>query len=165
MRTEREIMRWWEVESASVSLYEKIKKYNVGLIIGISRGGLAPAVMMAHRLGIRNVISWDIGEDSKDFKKFLKSEIEMVVSFGKQVLIVDDIFDSGGTFNRIIRRLRTRLPLRYISGDETKIIVSALYRREKSKLSIPEFMNAVKMVYGERVRHSRWLVFPWDRSW
>lgn len=159
----RENVVWWEIINVSKSLCRKVKKYDVGLIIGISRGGLTPASCLSYTLGCQNVISWNLNNKDRNFNRFLQSEIEGFILKGKKVLIVDDIFDSGNTLNNIVDYLKHKLPAYCVRDDEPNIIISALYRRARSKLSIPESMTAVKMVYSERVWHSRWLVFPWER--
>jgi len=60
--------------------------YMPGLVIGIARGGLIPAAMIARQLGVPMV---SIGPT------------EDVRFFGPGCLVVDDIFDSGKTLNDV----------------------------------------------------------------
>lgn len=165
-KIEKEWVTWSDIEYASADVYIKIEKYNIGLIVGVTRGGLIPAVKLSHMFGECNFIAWAPTKNSSIDRIFidriLLTSIKSTISRGEKVLFVDDIFDSAATFNYIINFLRDNLPTRYVRSDETNIIISALYRREKSKLFIPPSMSAVKMVYGKRVRHKGWLAFPWE---
>ena len=78
---------WFEIESLVNHLCEKInshdKKYQN--ILGLQRGGLIPAVMISHTLGIP-MVKGDITPDT---------------------LIIDDICDSGETLKQIVEKYQT----------------------------------------------------------
>lgn len=159
-KIEKEWVTWCDIEYVSANLYRKIEKYNIGLIVGITRGGLIPAVMLSHMFGESHFIAWQPSENASN-DRILLTNIKSELSRGEKVLFVDYIFDSGAALNYIVNFLKDNLPRQYVRGDEPNIIISSLYCREKSKLSIPSSMSALKMVYGKRVRHSGCLVFPW----
>lgn len=160
-KIEKEWVTWCDIEYYSANLYRKIKKYNIGLIVGVTRGGLIPAVMLSNMFGEYHFIAWTPTENSS-IDRILLTNIKSTLSNGEKVLFVDYIFDSGDTLNYAVNFLKDNLPRQYVRGNETNIIISALYCREKSKLSIPSSMSAVKMVYSKIVRHSGDLVFPWE---
>lgn len=165
-KIEKEWVTWCDIEHASANLYRKIKEHNIGLIVGITRGGLIPAVKLSHMFGEYHFIAWTPTKNSSIDRTFvdriLLTDIKRAIARGEKVLFVDDIFDSGATLNYIVNFLKDNLPRQYVRGDEPNIFISALYRREKSKLSIPSSLSAIKMVYGKRVRHRGWLAFPWE---
>ena len=71
---------WWDMTDLIKNLAEKIP-FEVPLvdsIYGIPRGGLIPAVMLSHKLGL-----------------------PMVETIGKNTLVVDDMTDSGVTMNEM----------------------------------------------------------------
>ena len=71
---------WWDMTDLIKDLAEKIP-FEVPLvdsIYGIPRGGLIPAVMLSHKLGL-----------------------PMVETIGKNTLVVDDMTDSGVTMNKM----------------------------------------------------------------
>jgi uncharacterized protein len=74
---------WSEIESATTKLVTKLQGKKFKTISTISRGGLVPARLVADRLGIKQILvdGESIPEDS---------------------LFVDDIYDSGETFRKII---------------------------------------------------------------
>ena len=71
-------------------------------IVGITRGGLTPAIMMSHKTGIKmytlDVRLRDGGTDSN-----LESNLWMAedARLGKKILLVDDINDTGETIGWI----------------------------------------------------------------
>jgi|TARA_R110000744_G_scaffold63095_4_gene129953 hypoxanthine phosphoribosyltransferase len=71
-------------------------------IVGITRGGLLPAKMLSHYMDIPmttlDIRLRDGVLDGPESNKWLPNMIEQ----GKKILIVDDINDSGATFNWII---------------------------------------------------------------
>ena len=76
---EKTYLSWDDIETAVESLAYQIKQSGeeIGAMVGLARGGLIPAVMLSHKLGIPLV--------SEDY------EAE------GYLLIVDDICDTGNT--------------------------------------------------------------------
>lgn len=78
---------WEEIEELVDILHSQITRsgYKITDIYGLQRGGLIPAVLLSHRLGI----------------PMTKGTISPTT------LIVDDICDSGETFSKIFQRYQT----------------------------------------------------------
>lgn len=76
---EKIFLSWDDIETAVESLAHQIRLSgdNIGAIVGLARGGLIPAVMLSHKLGIPLV------SDDHDTEGYL--------------LVVDDICDTGNT--------------------------------------------------------------------
>ena len=74
---------WDEINALVFRLRFKIGFFKN--IYGLQRGGLIPAVMLSHQLGIP-MVKGDIGPDT---------------------LIVDDICDSGETLDRLVKKYQT----------------------------------------------------------
>ena len=83
----RYYVNWDEIESLVFRLSHKILTNDLKFknIHGLQRGGLIPAVMLSHQLGIP-MAKGDIGPDT---------------------LIVDDICDSGETLDKIVKKYQT----------------------------------------------------------
>lgn len=99
---------WSAVTTAVNCLAFSLSKLKPRLVVGISRGGLIPAVMLSHKL---NVPMKTIRASSYEgTRKLLHKPVELK---GWQeefddasVLVVDDIVDSGGTFNAVVNFTR-----------------------------------------------------------
>ena len=94
-------------------------------VTGIPRGGLIPAVLVSHKFKIPYIGL----EAAKTLPGALK----------KEVLILDDISDSGNTLKQIERHnfITATLAVRYNS------------------LYIPTYI-------GTTIRDDHWMVFPWE---
>ena len=121
---------WNEIESLVEILCKKILKTSrqFSSITTISRGGLVPARLIADCLDIKKI--------HVDKKKIIANS-----------LFVDDIFDSGKTFEKIIAS----------AEDPSALVYATLFAR-KGK-SYPK-----QLVYGKKTRNEDYVVFPWDKK-
>ena len=71
------------------------------IILGINRGGCIPGVYLSHRINTAHEVL-DVRLRDHTTKPNL-SVLEKAFSFQKKILIIDDINDSGETFNYIIK--------------------------------------------------------------
>lgn len=122
-------MTWSDIESCVEILSDEIKKtgFEFDAIATISRGGLVPARLIA---------------DHFNMKKILVDKNVIP----KRTLFVDDIYDSGNTFKKIIPLVK-----------EPKNFVYATLVVRKG-VSCPK-----QLVYAKKTRGKEYVVFPWDR--
>ena len=122
-------VNWAEIESLVETLSKKILKLPVTFtsITTISRGGLIPSRLLADYL--------DINKIYVDKKRIPSTS-----------LFVDDIFDTGDTFNEIISRV----------DDSSKFVFATLFARRGKKY--PE-----QLVYSKKTNSNTYVVFPWDK--
>ncbi|HXV66011.1 MAG TPA: phosphoribosyltransferase [Nitrosopumilaceae archaeon] len=124
-----ETFSWEQIESLSQILSKKInalgQKFNS--ISTISRGGLVPARLLADRLGINKILvdKNNIPSDS---------------------LFVDDIYDSGDTFKKI---------LSIVENPETLVYATLFARKGKQ---YPK-----QLIFAQRTKGNEYIVYPWDR--
>ena len=122
-------VNWNDIEEIIKKLSERILQLNRSFssITTISRGGLIPSRLIADALNIKKIYvdQNNISSDS---------------------LFVDDIFDSGKTFNNIFLHV----------DDDSKFIFATLYARRGMKY--PE-----QLIYGEKTFDTSYVVFPWDK--
>jgi hypothetical protein len=120
---------WNEIESLIQILSKKI--LNLGRdfssITTLSRGGLVPSRLLADYLGIKKIFV---------DKKNISSDS----------LFIDDIFDSGDTFNKIIPNV----------DNPSKLVFATLFARSEKKY--PK-----QLVYAKKTDNSEYVVFPWDK--
>jgi len=120
--------------------YTDIMNYE---IVGISRGGLVPAVIISNLLGIRKVYSFGL-KTYKDQEKD-SAEIYQVpdLAYSNKVLLIDDISDTGDSFT-IAKKLYSH----------KQLITVSVFMKEKTKF-VPD-------IVGDTVDNNVWVVFPWE---
>lgn len=120
---------WDEVECMIQSLSDHISQIpqSFSSITTMSRGGLIPSRLLADRLNIQkiHVDQDDISSDS---------------------LVVDDIFDTGFTFEKIISKTHSPSDL---------VFVTLFARRGKN--------YPAQLCYARQTDSDAYVVFPWDR--
>jgi len=140
-------------------------------IVGITRGGLIPAVMLSHKLdcamhalgvslrdgGSTETNAW-MAEDAFGYKGTGYS-VEQ-----KQILIVDDINDSGATLNWIQQDWQSScLPSneRWKSVWGNTVRVAVVFDKQPSTCLMPISYQG-EIIPPENT--SDWVVFPYERS-
>jgi len=126
---EMQEVSWNDIEDIIKKLSERILQLNRSFssITTVSRGGLIPSRLIADVLDIKKIYV-DQNKISSDS------------------LFVDDIFDSGKTFNNIFLHV----------NDHSKFIFATLYARRG--MTYPE-----QLIYGEKTFDNSYVVFPWDK--
>ena len=120
---------WSEIDSLIEQLSNLILKSKKRFfsITTLSRGGLVPSRLLADHLGIEKI--------------FVDEKTIPVNS-----LVVDDIFDSGKTFDRVISK----------SEDPSKLLYATLFARRGKKFP-------PQLIYGKETDNDGYVVFPWDK--
>lgn len=130
---------WFRIRIHTMIL--ELKDYRPDVVIGVSRGGLIPAVRLSHRLkiplGIIHSRSY-VGQTSSPVKvwglTFPMTDGGWSQWENKKILIVDDILDSGSTKKEVLGYLK-------------------IYRFKKVK-----FITMITKRKGDK----RWVTFPWE---
>lgn len=139
----RNILRldWSDVthEVNRLASYLKANREVPHTIIGVTRGGLIPAVMLSHQIGVSRVET--VICQLRDGYSGL-STINPKWN-GRGVLVLDDLWDSGRTFIT----LHDLMP----SAN-----FAALYHKD------PEARITLEWP-GQAVASDQWLIFPWER--
>lgn len=127
-------------------LCNKLKKVKFDAVIGISRGGVLPALIISHKFDVpMGVIAAQRYTKDNKGGNFVCSKNIVLLSNKRlhTVLLVDDICDEGITMQMI----KSKLCDKY-----AKIITATIFAR--STKNIPQFV--VKHVDDE------WIVFPYE---
>ena len=143
---------WEEVEELLWEVFVAVRAsgYQPDVVIGVSRGGLAPARILADYLHNKFICTFQMGHWAGDTRLREKPAIvfplpEVDLS-RKKVLVVDDVSDEGGTMEEVVRYLSPRV------GDvRTLVLVSKADSRFKADYC-PNVM-----------KHWRWVLFPWSK--
>lgn len=109
-------------------------KFTPEVVFGITRGGLVPGIYISHALGIPFIAINDLTQD-------LRCEF-------KNVLIVDEINDSGKTLSELSRNMNRELNVRYavLIENTASCFTTDYFGTTYNKFEEPE-----------------WFVFPWEQ--
>jgi hypothetical protein len=145
-----EVITWRRFAGLARRLALKIQAagFQPDLIIAIARGGYAPARVLADYLGVMNVASIKVEHyrgTRKAAKAFVRQPLPENVQ-GRRVLIVDDVSDTGDTFEVAAPHIRARLP-------DAEIRTAVLLHKATCP-DVPDF-------YACKVIKWRWIIFPW----
>jgi xanthine phosphoribosyltransferase len=137
---------WERFHQDSLRLSRQLKEMGRSWngLVAITRGGLAPAMIVARALGIRKVETLSIAsydEQHQGEAHILKGAIAAMDNGGQGWLVIDDLTDSGVTA-KLARQL---LPQAFIA---------AVYAKPKGAPTLD--------LYAEEVEQAVWVVFPWD---
>jgi len=128
MDTLSQHVTWTDIERLTKLLSKKILESSKSFssISTVSRGGLIPARLLADHLGIDTILV-DKNKISSDS------------------LFVDDIYDSGKTFKKIIQNVI----------NPSDFVYATLFARTGKKY--PK-----QLVYAQKTKGTEYIVFPWD---
>ena len=126
---ESQKISWSEIEKLVKILSDKILTLNreFSSISTISRGGLVPARLLADHLGIETIF---VDKNKIPYDS----------------LFVDDIYDSGNTFKKIIPKVE----------DPSKLVFVTLFARRGKKF--PK-----QLLFAKKTVGNEYIVYPWDK--
>ena len=141
-----------EVQEGVSSICSEIRKSKVGFdfIVSISRGGLIPGVLMSHNLEIPlRVVEWSTRDSGL---KICPEDIKLSAQQGKNILIVDDIVDSGLTIRELIDSWELE--------DTPNIKVACLVNNKSQILVKVDYYNSAI----DREQFTDWINFWWEKK-
>ena len=107
-----ELVSWRRVAMLSNKLAQKIKQdqFKPDIVIAIARGGYVPARILCDRLDIYNLTSIRIAHYTGGSTKLELARLSIPLGIdikGMQVLLVDDVTDTGDTFRLALEHVRS----------------------------------------------------------
>ncbi|MFB7577608.1 phosphoribosyltransferase [Streptomyces hydrogenans] len=152
-------LAWDDIGLATTALAHQAMAAGVPqAVVGIVRGGLIPAVWIAHRLGVHDVRTIEVTRTTSDAVNAAKTPLPTVRNpaslgdlAGLDVLLVDDIAGSGTTLAHTAQMVRDLGPAR------VRTAVLAVNRSNWPEGAEPH----------NRIDHiarltTTWVVFPWE---
>ena len=119
-------------------------------IVGIGRGGLVPGAYLSHRTGI-SLLSVDHSSGVAGFAGELLAKLAANLNEGHNILLVDDINDSGTTIATI------RDAIAGHGGAMERLRVAVLIDNQRSAAQVDYRARTI-----DRANDKRWFVFPWE---
>ncbi|MEB2836585.1 MAG: phosphoribosyltransferase family protein [Desulfurococcales archaeon] len=144
-------LSWSDVEELSYRVAEKIVRdgREVDVIVGVLRGGVIPARIIADVLGVPDLETVEVklyeraGVRGK--RPYIRRPLIGNIN-DKKVLVVDDISDSGLTLETVVNFLSLYGP--------RSLVTATLYIKPWTKF-VPDYYAAST---------DKWVVFPWEKK-
>ena len=142
--------KWKEVQRDVNTLCREIvlDKFDPDVIVGLSRGGLTPGVMMSHWM---EKPFKSIKASLRDFPEW---EDYLPRKTDERVLIVDDICDSGETFHKIREHINER------KKDGVDVRFATLWWNNECNFEPHYYVNEIA-----KDTTKTWIHFCWENWW
>jgi hypoxanthine phosphoribosyltransferase len=128
-------------------------------IVGIVRGGAVPAVHLSHRLNVPVVmVQWCTRKTfAPEFAREHNGWIPEDLHDGKNILVVDDIVDSGVTITELLEDWRSStaglgsLPV-------ANLRKATIYYNTTQEVAVDYYHRTI-----DRSEDNSWIRFPWEK--
>jgi hypothetical protein len=154
---EADVLTWDDIEAACARLAGEIRGGGLpDVVVGVSRGGLVPAVLVSHLLGLRDLRPVSITRTRSDKAGAAKLPAPAIGSLaplghleGLDVLVIDDVAGSGQTI-----------------AAASGLAMSMKVRRARTAVCVVNDANWGGGPFPDHVaiHASRWIIFPWEVS-
>jgi hypoxanthine phosphoribosyltransferase len=135
---------WEQIEGMTQDILRQIKDEKFDAVVGLTRGGLTPAVLVSQYLDIpMHTLKVSLRDHQE--KESLKVLDKLS---GQRVLVIDDINDTGATINYIKEHWIGNLTYAVLINNEASDADV-----DYSSININKMEDDV------------WIVFPWEDWW
>ena len=142
---DKEYLSWNDIDQSIEGILKELPIKKFDTILGLARGGMIPATILAYQTECHNL--QQLGVRTRDVDNIQYYGSPQLVG---NVLIVDDINDSGLTFSSVKEYIQY-----HFDHDEIKTITYAsLVRRSSTTFN--------EDITGLVADNDSWYVFPWD---
>jgi len=132
---------WPQFEADIKFLAKKLRDKGFTKILAVTKGGLVPAYYIAKILGISNIDTICIESYEGREKKGIKI-IKMPYGAYEEVLVVDDLIDSGSTLKEVKKHFKNAK-------------ISVLYEKKSSPKDLVDYS-------ARKFSSDWWVKFPWE---
>lgn len=146
-----ETVSWSQFDRLVSKLARAIREagFRPDVVVAIARGGFVPARILCDRLGVMELASFRI-EHYRGQRIEAPARVRQplnVALAGRKALIVDDLSDTGETFEVAVRHL--------LELGAADVRTAALHHKQQSSF-VPDYC-------AKRLRKWRWISYPWAR--
>lgn len=149
-----------QIHSFCSLIVKKVRNsgWEPSLVVGVTRGGLLPAVLVSYGLKIP-MLSADVSlRDNPQLNTAFTPWLENKISTGEKILVIDDINDSGATVGWIRKNWSDRLKMSAESSEFSQLIrFGCLLQKSSSTHSVNYWAESI----GQE-NQNIWWVFPWE---
>lgn len=140
---------WDEMQRDTNALCREVTldNYNPNVIVGIARGGLVPGLMLSHWMDkpFKPIIA--ALRDFPEWEDYLPRKSD------ERVLVVDDICDSGATFEKLTKILEER-------GNGVEVRFASLWWNNEVDFEPHYYVQEMA-----KDTTNTWIHFPWENWW
>lgn len=149
-REDREVLTWADFGVGIRELARQVADsgYQPDIVLAIARGGLIPAGALGYALSVKNTYVVNVEyytaiDERLEVPVFLPPHLDLIGLEDKQILIVDDVADTGHTLRVVQDVCRDKV---------AEVRTAVVYEKPQS---------VVRCEYVWR-RTDRWINFPWS---
>lgn len=156
-------LNWKQVQGHCLELARQIAKdqWVPDYVVGITRGGATPAVLISQYLGANcEMLKVSLRDGGNVESNCWMAEDAFE---GKKLLIVDDINDSGATIEWIKQDWKSSCHPKSERWEEVwgqNIRFAVLVNNEASKADV-----SYSSISINKLEDPQWIVFPWEEWW
>ncbi|HYN90123.1 MAG TPA: phosphoribosyltransferase family protein [Ardenticatenaceae bacterium] len=142
---------WERIDRLAKELVKQLKADDWDAVLAVTRGGMIPGCLVSELLNLRNVLTAAVMfytdvEETLQEPRFLQFPSDPLL-YGKRILIVDDVWDSGRTAMAVKQRVLEA------GGRPSVAVIHFKPARNAFPDQKPEYYV---------VETSDWIVYPWD---
>ncbi len=142
---------WDRIDRLAKELVKQLKAEDWDAVLAVTRGGMIPGCLVSELLNLRNVLTAAVMfytdvEETLQEPRFLQFPSDPLL-YGKRILIVDDVWDSGRTAMAVKQRVLEA------GGQPAVAVIHFKPARNAFPDQKPDYYV---------VETSDWIVYPWD---